>query len=600
MDVERYGEMNVEARERLSAGLCYGFASAVLWEMVNSGEAEMDIDRVCEISTAVIETAPDKLAEEERARLLYDLREFDAATEARIALLAADTDKVKSYVFESPRLPEMRGGSLILDNLNKKELIKARVLDSYNLPEDCIIYSSGGSILIFVPASLRHEIAGLIEKQYLEETITATMTAVSEIFSYSQFCFGLDLHSDDPKGFGGLVDLMAYKIRRAKQERKYVPFCETVPFARHCDSCGVRPASDSVSVGAKVTHLCISCHEKQRVGRSNRGYLLKTIGELPYDRISEKIGFDPTCCVPPDSLETIADVPNDGFIGLIYADGNGIGKEMEKLSTCNEYKKFAQDMLESTSVEICQALAAPRFIRRDNQYGVEMLCALGSDDVMAVVPGKYALQLAINMCRAFERRMASYGAKMSAGVVIAPYNYPMYYLEEVCEQLLKNAKVKSRKSDNAATIDFWAITSQDVMASDVENYRKQLMEINLYAGDPMSDRLVLYERPYTLDRLQSLLDWARRFRSEGFPVSQLYGLRQVLEEGRLQANLYYLYQLSRMSRENRGLMHDFARYCCSHDAALFPWNKNEKSAGYMAYSTCMVDLLEIYNLAEEV
>jgi CRISPR-associated protein Cmr2 len=592
MNWERYREKRTEAQKQLSGGLSYGFASAVIWQMVDGEAADIDVSKICEISQGIVRGAADAM--QERDELLTELHEFENSTEARVALLSADTDKVKSYVFESPRLPEMRGGSLILEELNDKKSIKAKILGKYELPEDCIIYSSGGSILMFVPDCLRDEIKEDIEKRYLEKTITATITVVTETFSYAQFCFGLD--SSAAKPFGELVDLMAYKIRRAKQERKYAPFCETIPFARLCDSCGIRPVSQMVpEPGERPARLCQSCCKKRVTGRDNRGYLLKSIQEkLP--SIREK--FDG--CENPSDLGTIANVSGDGYIGLIYADGNGIGKKMENLSSCDEYRQFARDMSEATSVEICRTLAIPNFITEDDdgvrRHGIEMLCGLGSDDVMAVVPGKYALDLAVKMCRAFQDRMSSHDATMSAGVIIAPYSYPVYYLEEICEQLLKSAKNKSRDQVDEATIDFWAITSQEVITSDLETYRKQAMEMRL---NVKGDRLVLYERPYTLERLQRLLYWARKFDEEKFPQNQLYGLREVLEEGRMQANLYYLYQLSRMSRENRKLMRCFANDWYAGDTAFFPWKETAKPAGYKAYSTPIADLLEIYELAAE-
>ena len=590
MNIEHYREMKTEAKKLLSEGLPYGFASAVIWELANRDIEEIDVKGICDISSLVIETKPDCLTEQEKGKLW----KFEGSTEARVALLAADTDKVKSYVFESPRLPEIRGGSLILEGLNTKKFIKTEVLDKYDLPEDCIVYCSGGSILLFTPASLAQEIKQLIEKQYLEETITATITVVTEAFSYSQFCLGLDASAEKPYGFGELVDYMAYRIRRAKQEKKYVPFCETVPFARQCDSCGIRPVSRTVKADDEQIHLCNSCHKKRIEGRDKRGYLLKTIADkLPDIR---DIYAD---CDNPKDLEAISGFSEGKYIGLIYADGNGVGKQMEKLSSCEEYRRFADGMLRATSVDMCRVLAVPDLISEDRIYGIEMLCGLGSDDVMAIVPGKYALQLAVNMCKAFENSMPD--LTMSAGVIIAPYDYPVYFLEETCEQLLKSAKSKSRKLERMegrakATIDFWAITSQEVMASNLESHREQYMEIKLSDDD----RLVLYERPYTLGKLQSLLKWIRKFRRCGFPVNQLYGLREMLDKGRMQASLYYLYQLSRMSKDNRNLIQDFVADWYPGNGALFPWSKREKPAGYTAYSTPIVDLLEIYNLAEGV
>jgi len=589
MDIKSYLKMRNEAQNKLSKGLSYGFASAVLWEITEKSVNEIGLDKILEISKKIIEIEPYNLSDKEKEQLLSILNEFDKVIGSRVALLSADTDKVKSYVFESPRLPEMRGASLILEELNNRDLIK-NILEEYKLPEDCIIYSSGGSILMFIPESLQTEIKKHIEKQYLEKTATAMITVVSQVFTYSQFCFGLNVSAKNPIGFGELVDFLAYELKKAKQEKKYVPFFETIPFAYHCESCGIRPVSYKID----GKHFCHSCYTKRTEGKKGRSYLIKKFQESS-DEYVKQFGK----CYAPDDLNDIGEI-SDGYIGLIYADGNNVGRSISQLHTCKKYKQFTEDMLEATSSKVCYEFARNKLVSKDCKLVAELLCGLESDDVIAIVPGKYALQLAINICKAFTESMSPYNIKMSAGVLIAPHNYPVYYLEEVCKQLLKSAKKGFRNVESESTIDFWVITSQDVIVSDLKDYRKQFMEKILNERNPRSDRLAFYERPYTIDKLQCLLNWIREFHKRNFPKNQLYGLRESLEEGRMQASLYYLYQRSRMSKENRELMDRFISDLNLNNGDLFPWRKTEKPSLYTVYSTPIVDLLEIYDFAEEV
>ena len=71
-----------------------------------------------------------------------------------LALLSADADKIKEYVFETSKLPEIRGASMILDELNwgEKPTVEndvprnvAGVWQRYGLPDEARIYSGGGS-----------------------------------------------------------------------------------------------------------------------------------------------------------------------------------------------------------------------------------------------------------------------------------------------------------------------------------------------------------------------------------------------------------------------------------------------------------------------
>lgn len=64
-----------------------------------------------------------------------------------LALFSADTDKIKEFVFESAKLPEIRGASQILRDLNESEnppSVRGVFEDLGLNPAKCIIYSGGG------------------------------------------------------------------------------------------------------------------------------------------------------------------------------------------------------------------------------------------------------------------------------------------------------------------------------------------------------------------------------------------------------------------------------------------------------------------------
>jgi hypothetical protein len=104
-----------------------------------------------------------------------------------LALLSADTDKVKEYVFESAKLPEIRGASMILDELNWGERPNiqngvagnlAGIWQKYGLPDKARVYAGGGSLLALVPRGLADELKDEIEALYPRETDVATITCV--------------------------------------------------------------------------------------------------------------------------------------------------------------------------------------------------------------------------------------------------------------------------------------------------------------------------------------------------------------------------------------------------------------------------------------
>ena len=145
----------------------------------------------------------------------------------KIGLVYGGATKIKGYVFDSAKLPEVRGASAILDRINLVDLpaffhgeesdrfpecnntsesikycrdLRKRLSDEEGgvvsqlfaaLIPELIIYSTGGNILAFCPAAFVDDLANLIEKQYTKETLTANSCAVGEIFRLLEIRFGL-------------------------------------------------------------------------------------------------------------------------------------------------------------------------------------------------------------------------------------------------------------------------------------------------------------------------------------------------------------------------------------------------------------------------
>ncbi|NJM71967.1 MAG: type III-B CRISPR-associated protein Cas10/Cmr2 [Scytonema sp. RU_4_4] len=141
----------------------------------------------------------------------------------RIGLVYGGATKIKQYVFEAAKLPDIRGASALLDRINLVDLpaffsceqhpdypqcqqaedyckkVRENWLDkSENFPQlskalipELIIYSTGGNILAFCPAALIDDLANAIEKRYTEETLTANSCAVGAKFKPLEIRFGL-------------------------------------------------------------------------------------------------------------------------------------------------------------------------------------------------------------------------------------------------------------------------------------------------------------------------------------------------------------------------------------------------------------------------
>jgi CRISPR-associated protein Cmr2 len=126
----------------------------------------------------------------------------------RIGLVYGGATKIKQYVFESAKFPEIRGASALLDRINLvdipaffdegKNLISIYQWLTEHFPElktalikELLIYYKGANILAFCPAAFVNELTNAIERRYTQETLTANSCAVGDKFKLLEIRFGL-------------------------------------------------------------------------------------------------------------------------------------------------------------------------------------------------------------------------------------------------------------------------------------------------------------------------------------------------------------------------------------------------------------------------
>jgi CRISPR-associated protein Cmr2 len=147
----------------------------------------------------------------------------------RIALVMGGATKIRQYVFESAKLPEIRGASGLLDRINLRDVPALFAQEPYWLKElrckaemdreeleeaerlvkqvregfqarygveplDCeesIIYANGGEVLAFASLKLADSLTEAIERLYTRETLTANSVAVWRSCPLIELRFGL-------------------------------------------------------------------------------------------------------------------------------------------------------------------------------------------------------------------------------------------------------------------------------------------------------------------------------------------------------------------------------------------------------------------------
>lgn len=353
----------------------------------------------------------------------------------------------------------------------------------------------------------------------------------------------------------------------------------------------------------------------------------------------------------------------DRYIGLIYADGNNVGRRVATLETPHDYWELSRQLEEATFRAVFTALSQHlRPVLVTNEEGEQRwthpfeIITIGGDDLMLIVPGSAALDIALTIGLEFERAfpsrtpggMATLRSRyrpqlksaneftdhkpdigLSAGVVIAPENTPIFFLRELAEELLKSAKRKAKPStrqrcddkrsglisNGSGAIDFMVMKSITMVTDNIAAFREQAL------GTSQSSPLRLTGRPFNWPELHGLLATARALRGVNFPRSQIYGLRSRLvdarERGTFVASVMdYLYiRSSRLKRaDSDTLKTAFDMAWCGADDVISqpPWLKRvqevhldlpnadecERYVIEYAHETIWPDLTEIYDFVQ--
>ena len=350
------------------------------------------------------------------------------------------------------------------------------------------------------------------------------------------------------------------------------------------------------------------------------------------------------------SLREIANASKPGrFVAYIYADGNNMGGYIQKIKTAESYKHFSWVVSQATEQAVYRALARhlhPHQLKniddgettdRDGKFihPFEVL-TIGGDDVMLMVPANQALAIAKTLCEEFENIVLSLDENlaiasdkpklpspnihryrseegqpsrcqlsMSAGVLITADDTPIYYAENLTNQLLKSAKKKAKTLKQnfnyyGGTIDFLVMKSVTMLSSKVQEFRESGLEVKQRV------KLKLYGAPYTLQEIGGLLETAKALKDADFPRSQLYQIRSLLELGKHTAMLNYRYFWSRLqnTRAKQRLQEKFEEAWCrakTNDGNLVPWMYVEGSKtdqqtadGIATYETIWRELVDLY------
>jgi hypothetical protein len=489
-------------------------------------------------------------------------------------LVAFDTDRIKDYVFATDALKEIRGASAWLDHLNRQVMpATVRSVD----PTSRKVYAHGGAGLFLVEAD-RAAVA-IVDVARAYRRHTGGSASVSGAALDLPVDFDIDRHDSKE-----LFKRLQLGLRMRKDTPPPLRATASIPHIRPCGACSQHPAEHAHVVHNKETFLCDACRLRSRPPRDVWEELVRIgapAGDLPADFNAVSEFSKPK-----------------GYIALVYADGNGMGQQMEALATLTELERFAVGVNAAVYEAACEAISACLAPVNGTVPCAPLL--IGGDDLVIVTRADSALDFAIKLAQGFTERAHAKlerSLTLSIAVILAHAKFPFRSMLEIAESTLKFAKREGAKRGLGADrslINFLTITGSNHL--DFKSYYSETLR---HQRDPQGAVWLRSLRPYTPDGLASLIAVAREMRDA--PRTRLHSLGESIFLEHNQSVLEGLTTLNRWRGnaqagrrvEQVKILMDLV-HSAGSGSTVFPWNGDAQE-----WRTPLLDLVEIYDFVKE-
>jgi len=253
-------------------------------------------------------------------------------------------------------------------------------------------------------------------------------------------------------------------------------------------------------------------------------------------------GLDKKIEVPSDThlpydFEELSAHANKNWLAVIHADGNGLGKILQKMgaesanksekelidSFRNFSKALEKSTIDATNIAIAKTIKVEKATKGKRKILPFRPIVLGGDDLTIITRAEDALKFLDVYLNTFEEEtFKNLGTKLTvcAGVSFIKSSYPFYYGYELAEMLCSRAKKESRaiQEDSApSSIMFYKVQSSFITRLD------ELIHGEMTCYDGLS----FANGPYYLDEyegkpnIKKLIDKAKELLEDEAPASQI-------------------------------------------------------------------------------
>jgi vacuolar-type H+-ATPase subunit F/Vma7 len=415
----------------------------------------------------------------------YKNRDF--FKEKSLSILSYDVDSIKNYVFGSSEFKAIIGASKIVSNFD--EMMK-KELSSKNT---YIVHAVGGTGLIILLRDDVEEIEKIIKNTFNKNVPGGYVTVSSVDFYPYELINGLekqnvnerDLESKfnlkfnnltEQTNFYKLFSLLASNMRE-KKNSKEVEMKRITPEFHICESCNTYPATQvlrkpSDSNENENIKICESCAKKIEVGKKkiSEEKFAKTILEIDTEIEEEKMS---------------------DWLGVIYIDGNNLGKLYSKIDSDEEYIRISDE------IDKASQNAVKQLIESMNLEGKYAAPILGGDDIMLFIPSNIAIEAYIELDKILNKefgKIGKDGISYCGSILFCKKSMPLKMIFDSSSALLKQAKSefynnykKSEKEKNyIATRVLWGnnteVKSEEFFGpeNNIKEYFSEGMEFSYF------------------------------------------------------------------------------------------------------------------------
>ncbi len=543
-----------------------------------------------------------------------------------LSLVAFDTDHIKSYVFGTNKLKEIRGASSLLDRLNRDVMPKL-AKESYG---GVTIYANGGSGLFLIDSDKAEKFGTEVQQEY--QQLTAGGASVTYVVQ--------PLPEGAPDTLAEILKypmphtlaLLRYRLR----EQKGHPYAHTNeashPLMRLCDSCGVFYAVRFAPNDQDF--YCQSCLNKQIEDGKVKDYIIAWIRQQKqregfvsplWNEVLERLqryNYSlPDNAERPEDLNVFGEFRQaKDYLGLIYADANGMGRKMEKLSTLQEIEEFADKIDQAVYWTMCEVISD--HLPVEGWVFPFDILLIGGDDIVLVTPAAQAMPVAYALAERFyaltngeaqqDDKEEEEKNTLSASVVLAPTNYPFSLLLNLAEDTLKFAKKDGSKivEKKEGKYEKTRVNFLVVSGSTSQSFGKVYDMLRRKKDKKSPHPFYATMRPYTLEQLKFLLTMLQEGSRLALGRSKLHQLREAVLQLNLSTSVTESLAVVRSwKREERDFVVKKV-YSTERGYPLYQWDEQNPAANFPVvtfpwlvdkekdtkrHSTLLLDFVELYD-----